>query len=82
MKNTPKIDLEYANTRFVSKRIDKTLNWPIASRDAWKEKCLKAKLELKMRTLSVKRLQDGRNKWKDQFEWNQENTTTTEKRCS
>jgi hypothetical protein len=66
MKKTSKINPELIQNQLLPKRIDKTLDWLIKSRDGWKEKCLKAKLELKMRSLSVKRLRDGRDKWKYQ----------------
>jgi hypothetical protein len=46
------------------KRVDKLLDWRKKSRDVWKEKCLTAKLELKMKTLAVKRLHIGREDWK------------------
>lgn len=58
------IDPKSLQTQFLPKRIDKTLDWFEKSRDIWKDKCLQAKLELKMKTLSVKRLHDGRDKWK------------------
>jgi hypothetical protein len=66
MKEKPKTNSELIQTQILPKRIDKTIDWLIKSRDVWKEKCLKAKLDLKMRSLSVKRLRDGRDKWKYQ----------------
>lgn len=66
MSKTQKTSPEHTQTRFLPKRIDKTLDWLEQSRDIWKDKCLVAKLELKKKTLSVKRLRDARDKWKQQ----------------
>lgn len=66
MNKASKINPQLTQNQLLPKRIDKTLDWLIKSRDVWKEKCLKAKLELKIRSLSVKRLREGRDKWKYQ----------------
>jgi len=66
MSHTSKINPKLIKTRLLPKRIDKTLDWLEASRDVWKDKCLTAKLALKMKTLSIKRLRDSRDKWKNQ----------------
>lgn len=41
-------------------RTDKTIAWLIESRDQWKHKCLRAKLQLKRQTLALKRVREGR----------------------
>lgn len=64
MSTTPKKDSKHIDPRLLPKRIDKTLDWLEASRDVWKDKCLKAKLELKIKKLSAKRLLEGRDKFK------------------
>lgn len=46
--------------KFISGRIDKTIEWLSLSRDTWKEKCLEAKLQLKRQTLATKRAREGR----------------------
>lgn len=64
MSKTPKASLKYTQTRCLPKRIDKALDWLEKSREVWKDKCVVAKLDLKKKTLSVKRLRDGRDEWK------------------
>jgi len=46
------------------KRVDKALDWLSESRDRWKEKAKKAKLELKKKTLAVKRARENRDHFK------------------
>lgn len=44
----------------ISLRADKTIAWLMESRDQWKVKCLRAKLQLKRQTLALKRAREGR----------------------
>jgi hypothetical protein len=64
MSKTPNTNSKDTQIRCSPKRIDKTLEWLEKSRDVWKDKCVVAKLDLKKKTLSVKRLRDGRDEWK------------------
>ena len=64
MSKTPKFSSKDTQISCLPKRIDKTLDWLQKSRDVWKDKCVVAKLDLKKKTLSVKRLRDGRDEWK------------------
>jgi hypothetical protein len=48
------------NTSSIPIRADKTISWLTESRDQWKHKCLRAKLQLKRQTLALKRSRDGR----------------------
>lgn len=45
-------------------RVDKTLAWLADSRDMWKMKCKKTKLQLKRQVLAVKRLRESRDHWR------------------
>lgn len=45
-------------------RVDKTIAWLKESRDQWKEKCLRAKTQLKRKTLALKRALQGRSQLK------------------
>jgi hypothetical protein len=47
-------------------RIDKALAWLANSRNTWREKCKKAKLQLKRQTLAIKRLKESRDDWRSQ----------------
>lgn len=57
-------NIKHPQTRILPKRIDKTLDWLEQSRDGWKSKCIEAKSDLKVKTLKVKRLRDGKDAWK------------------
>lgn len=46
-------------------RADKTIAWLIESRDQWKQKCLRAKIQLKQKTLALKRVREGRSQLKN-----------------
>ncbi len=48
-------------------RVDKTIAWLKDSRDQWKHKCLRTKLQLKRITLALKRARDGRLQLKKQL---------------
>lgn len=45
-------------------RIDKALAWLADSRNKWREKCKETKLQLKRKTLAIKRLKDSRDDWR------------------
>lgn len=47
-------------------RVDKALSWLADSRNTWREKCKKAKLQLKRQTLAIKRLKESRDAWRSQ----------------
>ena len=64
IKMTQKDHSQHIQTRSMPSRMDKALEWLEKSRDVWKRKCLAAKLNLKIKALSVKRLRDGRDTWK------------------
>ena len=53
------------NTYPTLTRTDKTIAWLIESRDQWKHKCLRAKLQLKRQTLALKRAREGRSQLKN-----------------
>ena len=53
-----------ANENEPPKRVDKTLAWLVDSRNTWKKKCMKTKLQLKRQTSAVKRVKDSRDEWK------------------
>ena len=61
---TKKNHSQRIKTESMPNRIDKTLEWLEKSRSAWKQKCLAAKLNLKKKALSVKRLRDNRDSWR------------------
>ena len=52
---------EIPQTRTLPKRIDKTIDWLEQSRDGWKNRCIECKSDLKVKTLAVKRLRDGKD---------------------
>ena|ERR1700760_4279548 len=52
------------NEKKFPNRIDKALAWLTDSRNGWKEKCMKTKLQLKRQSFAIKRAKDGRNSWK------------------
>lgn len=56
--------VNYENSSSTPIRADKTIAWLMESRDHWKQKCLQAKLQLKRKTLALKRVRDGRNQLK------------------
>jgi chromosome segregation ATPase len=64
MSKKIKDDLSNSKTRNLPNRIDKTLDWLEQSREVWKSKCIKAKSDLKVKTLKVKRLSDRKDLWK------------------
>lgn len=57
------------NTFSIPLRADKTIAWLMNSRDQWKQKCLRAKLQLKRQTLALKRVRDGRSQQKNQLKF-------------
>lgn len=59
--------MNYQNILSIPLRADKTIAWLIESRDQWKCKCLRAKLQLKRQTLALKRARDGRFQLKNQL---------------
>ena len=65
MNNTQEINSKSLLARSLPKRIDKILDWLERSRDGWKDKCLATKLDLKKKTLAVKRQRDGKTEWKE-----------------
>lgn len=52
------------NENDLPKRVDKTIAWLVDSRDSWKEKCIEAKKDLKIKTQDCKRINESRNDWK------------------
>ena len=62
MKNNP-LNVS-CNESKLPKRVDKALVWLADSRNKWKEKCMKAKLQLKRQTFGIKRVKDSRDDWK------------------
>lgn len=64
MRKKKETNLDHSQARILPRRMDKTLDWLEQSRDVWKNKCIEAKSDLKMKTLKVKRLRDGKDLWK------------------
>ncbi len=56
-----KRNMNIENSTKLPVRVDKALGWLEKSRDTWKEKTLKAKLELKKKTLATKRARKQRD---------------------
>ncbi len=54
--------------KVLPKRIDKTIQWLENSRDSWKDKCLRAKNQLKKTTLAMKRARKGRGRWRQKVQ--------------